>query len=379
MANMEHVQLVRRGRDHVARWREANPTEQLDLNASYMSYVRASQVDISGADLRHSDLMGAVMRRANLSGCYLNPCHLYHADLRESNLTGALFNGANMRGADLRGADLTGADLDRVILSDADLSGANLTNANLQRTSLIGTKLVGTNLTGANFAGADLVRSDLTDAVLSGTDLFQTRIWSCNLTGANLDGAALGYTVLQDCDLRAAAGLEQVRHDSPSSIGVDTIYRSGGQIPAPFLSGAGVPPSVAALQESIAGTPPAMTECYIACRDDDEGFARRLSDGLNALGVNNWVFSERVRGSALVSRLSSSDQEEVERWIRNYDKLIVVASSRALDTETILNDITAARDKQQSADRWLLYFVAPDNGLMRPSGRTARNMATVRL
>ena len=63
MANMEHVQLVRRGRDHVARWREANPTEPLDLNAAYMSYVRASQVDISGADLRNSDLMGAVMRR----------------------------------------------------------------------------------------------------------------------------------------------------------------------------------------------------------------------------------------------------------------------------------------------------------------------------
>jgi len=46
MANMEHVQLVKRGRDHVARWREANPDDNLDLNAAYMSYVRAPQVDI---------------------------------------------------------------------------------------------------------------------------------------------------------------------------------------------------------------------------------------------------------------------------------------------------------------------------------------------
>ena len=375
MANMEHVQLVRRGRDHVARWREANPNESLDLNAAYMSYVRAPQVNISGADLRHSDLMGAVMRRANLSGCYLNPSHLYHADLRESNLTNALFNGANMRGADLRGADLTGADLDRAILSDADLSGANLTNANLQRTSLIGAKLAGTNLTGANFSGADLVRSDLTGAVLSEADLFQTRIWGCNLSGANMEGAALGYTVLQDCDLRGAVGLERVRHDAPSSIGVDTVYRSGGQIPASFLSGAGVPGSVAALQEAIAAAPPALTECYISCRDDDEEFARKLSADLGAVGVNAYVFSQRVRGNPLVSRLSSSDQEEIERWLRNYDRLIVVASARALDTEAILNDITAARDKQQSADRWLLYFVAPDDGLMRPAGRAARNMA----
>ena len=375
MANMEHVQLVRRGRDVAARWREANPNEAFDLNAAYMSYVRAPQVNISGSDLRHADLMGAVLRRANLSGCFLNPCHLYHADLREADLTSALFNGANMRGADLRGANLTDADLDRTILSDANLSGANLTNANLARSSLVGANLTGANLTGASFAGADLVRSNLTDATLSSTDLFQTKIWGCALNGADLTGAGLGYTVFQDCDLRATVGLEQARHDAPSTIGVDTIYRSGGLIPAAFLAGAGVPGSVASFQETIAAAPPALSECYISCRDEDEEFARELSNGLSALGVSNWVFSQRVRGSALVSRLSSSDQEEVERWLRNYDKLIVVASARALDTEAILNDITAARNKQQSADRWLLYFVAPDNGLMRPGSRAARTMS----
>ena len=375
MANMEHVQLVRRGRDHVARWREANPNESLDLNAGYMSYVRAPQVNISGADLRHADLMGAVMRRANLSGCFLNPCHLYHADLREADLTNAMFNGANMRGADLRGANLAGADLDRAILSDANFSGADLTGANLARTSMIGTNLTGANLTGANFAGADMVRSNLADANLDDADLFQTRIWGCNLSGTNFAGAGMGYAVFQDCDLRSAVGLDQVRHDAPSSVGVDTIYRSGGLVPGAFLAGAGVPESVAVLQETIAAAPPALSEYYIACRDDDEEFARKLSGDLSALGVNAWVFSQHVRGSALVSRLSSSDQEEVERWIRNYDRLIVVASSRALDTEAILNDITAAREKQQSTDRWLLYLVAPDNGLMRPGGRAARNMA----
>lgn len=375
MANMEHVQLVRRGRDHVARWKEANPNEQLDLNAAYMSYVRAPQVNISGADLRNSDLMGAVMRRANLSGCYLNPSHLYHADLREANLSGALFNGSNMRGADLRGADLSGADLDRTVLSDANLSGANLSGANLQRSSLIGAKLTGANFTGANFSGADLVRSDLTDAVLNDADMFQTRVWGCTMNGADLSGAALGYTVFQDCDLRNVIGLERVRHDAPSSIGVDTVYRSGGQLPGVFLSGAGVPGSIATLQETIAAAGQTRGELYISCRDDDEEFARKLSADLEKLGITTWVFSERVRGNALVSRLSSSDQEEIERWLRNYDKLIVVASSRAIEYETILNDITAARDKQQAADRWLLYFVAPDDGLMRPGGRAARNMA----
>ena len=103
MANMEHVQLVRRGRDAVARWREENPNQMLDLNAAYLSYARMPQVNLAGADLRDSDLMGAMLPRANLAGCYLNPSHLYHANLTQANLRGALLNGANLRGANLTG------------------------------------------------------------------------------------------------------------------------------------------------------------------------------------------------------------------------------------------------------------------------------------
>ena len=73
MANMDHVQLAKRGRDAVASWREENPGITLDLNAAYMSHTRMPQVDLHGADMRDSDLMGAMLHRANLSGCHLNP------------------------------------------------------------------------------------------------------------------------------------------------------------------------------------------------------------------------------------------------------------------------------------------------------------------
>ena len=90
MANMEHVQLAKKGRDTVAKWREEHPNDVLDLNAAYMSYVRMPQVNLSGADIRNSDLMGAMLQRADLSGCYLNPCHIYHANLKQANLSKAL-------------------------------------------------------------------------------------------------------------------------------------------------------------------------------------------------------------------------------------------------------------------------------------------------
>ena len=72
MADMEQVQLVKQGRDAVAKWREEKVGEVLDLNAAYLSYARLHQVDLRGADIRDSDLMGAILVRANLSGCHLN-------------------------------------------------------------------------------------------------------------------------------------------------------------------------------------------------------------------------------------------------------------------------------------------------------------------
>ena len=56
MADMEQVQLVKQGRDAVAKWREEHVGEVLDLNASYLSYARLHQVDLRGADIRDSSL-----------------------------------------------------------------------------------------------------------------------------------------------------------------------------------------------------------------------------------------------------------------------------------------------------------------------------------
>ncbi len=375
MANMEHVQLVKRGRDHVARWREANPDENLDLNAAYMSYVRAPQVDISGADLRDADLMGAVLQRANLYGCYMNPCHLYHANLREANLTRARLNGANLRGADLRGADLSGADLDRAVLSEANLTGAKLVNTNLSRASLAGANLTDADLTGASFAGASFVRANLTNAICSNSDFFQTQFWSVDLTGADLSGSQFGYSIFQDCDLSGVKGLDQVRHDAPSTVGLDTLFRSHGQIPEEFLRDAGLPEAAFGFLETAKGDTTSLVDCFISCIDEEEEIAKKLRDDLHAEGVRCWVFSQIVRGNPLVERHSTSDQEEVERWVRAYDKLVVLGSAKSLEVEAVLNDITHAKQLQLSTEKWSLFLAATDDALTESRSRFVRSLA----
>ena len=375
MANMEHVQLVKRGRDHVARWRTANPDDNLDLNAAYMSYVRAPQVDISGADVRDSDLMGAVLQRANLSGCFMNPCHLYHANLRETNMNRTRLNGANLRGADLRGADLTGADLDRAVLSEANLTGAILVNANLSRVNLSGADLTDADLTGASLSGASVVRANMTNAKCTDSDFYQTQFWSVNLTGTDMTGSLFGYSIFQDCDMSGIIGLDQVRHDCPSTVGLDSVFQSHGQIPEAFLLGAGLPEAALSFLDPAKSDSTSLREVYIACIDEDEAIATKLRDDLRAQGVRCWVFSQLVRGSALVDRHSASDQEEIERWVRDYDKMIILGNAASLEAETLLNDITAAKQMQISTEEWAMFLGATDDTLVEPKGRAARNLA----
>ena len=375
MANMEHVQLVKRGRDHVARWREANPDDTLDLNAAYMSYVRAPQVDISGSDVRNSDLMGAVLQRANLSGCYMNPCHLYHANLRETNITRARLNGANLRGADLRGADLSGSDLDRAVLSEANLTGAKLVNANLSRVSLGGANLTDADLTGASLAGASLVKANMTNAKCADTDFFQTQFWGVDFTGTDMTGSLFGYSIFQDCDMSKIKGLDQVRHDAPSTIGLDSLFRSKGTISEAFLMGVGLPAAANGFLATASLDTTSLREVFISCIDGDQQIAKQLRDDLRALGVRCWVFSQEVRGNALVDRHSASDQEEIERWLRDYDKMVILGSVASLEIESLLNDITAAKQMQLTTERWSLYLGAIDDALTNPKARFARNLS----
>ncbi|PKB68691.1 MAG: hypothetical protein BZY81_01270 [SAR202 cluster bacterium Io17-Chloro-G4] len=376
MANMEHVQVAKKGRDAVAQWRSEHPNEVLDLNAAYMSYARMPQVNLSGADIRNSDLMGAVLQRADLSGCYLNPCHMYHANLKQANLTKAFMNGANLRGANLSGADLTDVDLDRAVLSGADLTGANLSGANLSRANLTGTILTDANLTGAVLNRSTLARCVMINANFEAADFYEAVFHNADVSGAKLAGSIMGYTVFQKCDLSVAEGLEKIRHDAPSTVGIDTFFRSGGNIPEEFLVDAGSPASLIEFQRSLQGTPVSKEDCFISCAAGDRQFAQELQSELRDQGIRCWLFPEDARGHALVDRKSTSDQEEVERWVRDYDKLVVICSQEALDSETIRNDITTAKDTQFTRDQWILFLVGPDGTVVEPRGRgLARNLA----
>jgi len=58
-----------------------------------------------------------------------------------------------------------------------------------------------------------------------------------------------------DIDLSEVSGLDTAIHRGPSSIGLDTLYKSQGRIPDRFLHEAGVPDEITELVRSIRSGP----------------------------------------------------------------------------------------------------------------------------
>ena len=61
-------------------------------------------------------------------------------------------------------------------------------------------------------------------------------------------------------------GLNSVRHTGPSTIGIDTVYRSQGQIPELFLRGCGVPESFITYAKALTGSAIEYYSCFITTR-----------------------------------------------------------------------------------------------------------------
>jgi uncharacterized protein YjbI with pentapeptide repeats len=244
------------------------------------------------------------------------------------DLIGAHLSNANLRDADFGGANLSGARLD-----DANLVEAQLISANLRSASLIDARLTRAYLNDADLHGAELSGCDLTEAILNGTDL---------------SGAIVWCTSFANVDLSGTKGLDAVDHHGPSSIGVDTIYRSQGKISESFLCGAGVPENFIVYMKSLTGAAFEFYSCFISHSTIDQAFADRLYADLQARGVRCWFAPHDIQGGRKL-------HEQIDEAIRVYGKLLLILSDASMNSAWVKTEIANVRAREEQQKRQMLF------------------------
>jgi len=245
---------------------------------------------------------------------------LKRSDLSKKDLSGADLSNTNLYQADISGASLLGADLRSANLREANLKKANLQDANLREVNFIG----------ANLSQADLRRANVTGASFTGADL----------QDVDLSGATVGLTTFGDNDLSKVKGLDAVQHTGFSTIGLDTVNHSGGNIPLSFLRGAGVAEPFIAYARSLVSEAVQFYSCFISYSHADKHFAQRLYEALQGRGIRCWMDEHQI--------LPGDDiYQRVEHGIRLWDKVLLCCSKDSLTSWWVENEINVAFEKEQ--------------------------------
>ena len=356
MADLEHIALARSGANAIARWRESNyripnpnPVRhslnyqledrstsenfepefvygraKLDLSGAFLSGVKLAGADLSYDDLAGVDLTGCNLRQAHLEGAELHSAYLSRSNLSRATFTRAGMAGcslvrSNLSSATLQSADLTGADLSSSNLSYANLEGANLSGANLSSADLSWANLSHANLRGANITATSLVMADLT-----GADLRDAYLINPCLESAIVQNVTLGITKFINCDLSSVIGLETAHHLGPSTIGLDTLAKSGGSIPRAFLEGVGVAPPLIAAQDSLVGVTRNYPAVLIIGSTRDRELAEGLQLSLRASQIPCWSIAADDEEGAQSGEITLAQSNY-------YDRLVLLCTAQSLE------------------------------------------------
>jgi len=199
-----------------------------------------------------------------------------------------------------------------------------------------------------------MLEASLIGADLSETDLSGANIKKAFLDGANFRNATVGLTTFGDVDLSKVTGLDTVIHLAPSTVGVDTIFRSQGKIPEEFLRGTGVPDIFIEYSRSLVGKSIQFFSCFISHSSKDKPFCERLYADLQSKGIRTWYFPEDAKWGETV-------WGEIDRSIKVYDKLVLVCSEHSLQSGPVLREIERALNREDTERKNILFPVRIDD------------------
>ncbi len=369
MANIEHLKILNQGVKKWNEWRKTNDDIRPDLsysdlsgkilkdvqlynvnlshailNRAYLNGANLFEADLSHASLKGVNLREAILCRANLNNADLSIVEIYGPDFYAmTDIVGADLSNATFKDANLSEAQMTRSDLTKTDFSRAKLHGANFNNSTLYKTVFRGADLSNTNHKKTDFSGSYLEEVDFYGANLENADFFRARIARSNLEKANIRNILLGYTGIDDVDLREIKGLDKINHGAPSTISNKTFIKSEGNISQEFLKGVGLsdweietinlyklrltPDQITDIAYKVVelknDSPILLFPVFLSHSGEDKVFARKLFDGLQKRNVRCWLDEKETKPGDRIIRI-------IDQAIKHYDKLLLICSEKSL-------------------------------------------------
>jgi hypothetical protein len=270
-------------------------------------------------------------------------------DWNQQYLADSAVKPPDLKGVDLHGADLRGVFLYRARLFDVNFEGANLQSAVLQYAEFLGTNLRSANLEKADLACTLVVNSNLSGANLRESYLFAAILRDSELGDVDFAGSWVGATTWGNVDLSHAKGLECLKHQNSSTIGLDTLLKSG-ELPDEFLLGCGIPetilPTVRSLHNYV--QPIQFYTCFISYSHKDQEFTQRLHGRLRQEGLRIWYAAEDIKAGKKI-------HHQIDDAIRLHDKLLLVLSEASMNSEWVATEICKARKRESQEGQQVLF------------------------
>ncbi len=243
----------------------------------------------------------------------------------------------NLIKADIRGYNLSFIDFSYAMLSESDLSFTNLFHAKLS------------------------------DALLLKALFIKTNFTDSKLSNANFNCSIIGWTIFANTDLSTAIGLNSIRHKGPSSLGIDTIYQSKGNIPEVFLRGCGLPDKFIEYIPTLTGKGIEYYSCFISYSHRDDDFAKRLHNDLQAKGVRCWFAPHDMK-------IGDKIRPTIDDSIRLHDKLLLILSEHSVQSDWVEHEVEHALDLERERKKTGLFPVRIDDAIMESKTGWAGNV-----
>jgi uncharacterized protein YjbI with pentapeptide repeats len=255
---------------------------------------------------------------------------------------------------DLSGLTLSGRYDEMTV---CDFSGTNFSKSDFFQAYMLSSKLRKANFYHSNLYETNFRNADLRHANLEGASLIGANLQLAQLDGANFSKAKLGLTVLANVDLSQVTGLETVKHEYPSNIDIQTLYRSKGKIPAVFLRGCGAPDDFIEYFSSSSVNLSQYYSCFVSYSSKDQAFAKRLHTKLRENGVQCWFAPKDMK-------IGDRIRDRIDQSIRTHDKLLLILSRYSIKSEWVEDEVEAAYEQEQTRGKTVLFPISLDNAVM---------------